>query len=152
MVDGKAYVIGGWEPSNDSVLPTVHEYDPATDTWAKKADMPTARYMLATCTVNKKIYAIGGYDFTTDGVKAVVEVYDPKTDTWEKKDDMPTPRLWIIGSVVNERIYLISGSKDGGFAPVPTVEEYTPEGWPFAMSVQDKLASKWGEIKRGKRG
>jgi len=39
----------------------VEEYDPAMDTWTRKADMPTARSALSTSAVNGKIYAIGGY-------------------------------------------------------------------------------------------
>ena len=36
------------------------EYDPATDTWEKKADAPTTRYAHSIVTVNGRIYAIGG--------------------------------------------------------------------------------------------
>ncbi|HIE28792.1 TPA: hypothetical protein EYP66_16055 [Candidatus Poribacteria bacterium] len=45
--------------------------------------------------------------------------------------------------------YAIGGV--GGFNPfskVATVEKYTPEGWPFAVSPQCKLAVTWGKIKR----
>ena len=41
--DGKIYVIGGARP----IFRTVEVYDPATDTWTRKADMPTARWALA---------------------------------------------------------------------------------------------------------
>jgi hypothetical protein len=39
-VNNKIYAIGGY---SGSVLRTVEEYDPATDTWTRKADMPTPR-------------------------------------------------------------------------------------------------------------
>jgi len=41
-VDGVIYAIGGSEglPAGDRDLSTVEAYDPATDTWATKADMP----------------------------------------------------------------------------------------------------------------
>jgi hypothetical protein len=38
----------------------VEVYDPATDTWTKKPDMPTARGELSACAVGGKIYAMGG--------------------------------------------------------------------------------------------
>ena len=41
-------------------IPTIEEYDPMTDTWTKKADMPTARFAPATSAVNGFIYVIGG--------------------------------------------------------------------------------------------
>ena len=67
------------------------EYDPKTDTWTAKADMPTARMMTATAVVGGKIYVIGGAE-SFFFPSAAVEVYDPVTDTWEQKADMPNPR------------------------------------------------------------
>ena len=75
-VDGKIYVIGGWDAWNDPTpLATVEVYDPATDTWEGKADMPTARGTLATAVLDGKIYAMGG---SLGGSSySTVEVYDP---------------------------------------------------------------------------
>jgi len=44
VVNGKIYVIGGVssEPGWEG-LSNVEEYDPATDTWTRKADIPGAR-------------------------------------------------------------------------------------------------------------
>ena len=56
--NGKIYAIGGGLQGVG--FSTVEEYDPATDTWTKKADMPTGRFALSTSVVNGKIYAIGG--------------------------------------------------------------------------------------------
>ncbi len=64
VVNGKIYAIGGshqWHALNDYTgLSTVEEYDPVTNKWAKKADMPTARYFLSTSVVKGKISVIGG--------------------------------------------------------------------------------------------
>ena len=70
--------------------PILEEYDPKTDTWTRKADMPTPRYYLASCELEGKVYAIGGI---VDGINAssVVEIYDPVVDTWIKGKDMLTP-------------------------------------------------------------
>jgi hypothetical protein len=76
-VSGKIYVIGGTNFISALALSTVEEYVPATDTWTKKADMPTPRLDLALSEVNGYIYAIGelrsGSVFST--VEAV-EAYD----------------------------------------------------------------------------
>ncbi|MBI1925874.1 hypothetical protein HYR99_16690 [Candidatus Poribacteria bacterium] len=54
----------------------MEEYDPATDTWTKKSDMPTARGSVSTSAVNGKIYTIGG-DNVHDGPPfSTVEEYD----------------------------------------------------------------------------
>jgi RNA polymerase sigma factor (sigma-70 family) len=126
VVDGKIYAIGGTlgNPTNWVCIPTVEEYNPATDTWTKKADMPTLRGGLSTSVVNEKIYAIGG------ALKPViltpsVEEYDPKTDTWTKKANIPTARAWLSTSVVNGKIYAIGGSLNANVS-VSTVEVYEP--------------------------
>ncbi len=127
VVNGKIYAIGGRSDAigGRSGLKKVEEYDPATDTWTEKADMPTGRLFLASSVVDGKIYAIGGY--VSHGLNpklAAVEEYDPATDTWTKKADMPGPRGGLGTSVVNGRIYAVGGNGSGGY--IATVWEYDP--------------------------
>ena len=72
----------------------VEVYDPATDGWSRKTDMPTARSFAGTAVVDGKIYAMGGSAGArlNEPALAVVEMYDPATDTWTRKADMPAPR------------------------------------------------------------
>jgi N-acetylneuraminic acid mutarotase len=113
VVDGKIYVIGGdiwdgkWIPTS-----TVEAYDPETDTWTRKADMPTARWGLATCAFNGKVYAIGGYPTTGFTGLTTVEVYDPVTDTWTRKADIPLGVALFNAHEVNGKIYAIGGRPD----------------------------------------
>ena len=88
---------------------TVAVYDPATDTWEKKAEMPTRRCGLSTIVLNGKIYAIGGFDNDAIKLLPTVEVYNPKFNRCEKKADMPTARCCFAASVVNGKIYAIGG-------------------------------------------
>jgi N-acetylneuraminic acid mutarotase len=145
VVDGKIYVFGGYSGGN--VLSTVEVYDPATDKWEKKADMKVGRTLYSAEVVNGKVYFIGGWDAAEVPLAAVLE-YDPAPDIWSKKADMPAPRYELATSVVNGKIYAIGGFGGGEEVGVATVEEYTPEGWPFAVSPQGKLVTTWGEIKR----
>src|SRR2546426_8663256 len=55
---GQLYAIGGYDGSGNSAA--VEVYDPATNTWTKKAPLPTPRDHLAAATVGGKVYAIGG--------------------------------------------------------------------------------------------
>lgn len=76
-----------------------------------------------------------------------MEVYDPAVDGWVQKKNMPIPRYGLSTSVVKGKIYLIGGIQIR-LIPLATVVEYTPEGWPFSVSFEGKLAITWGEIKR----
>ena len=150
VVNGKIYAIGGGGAAGVGGSSTVEEYDPVTNTWTKKADMPTPRDSLSASVLNGKIYVLGG----NDGHElSTLEEYDPVKDTWAKKTDMPTARAGSSSAVINGRIYVISGSTIDPNNPgcyweeglLPTVEEYTPEGW--QISPNGKLPSKWGKLK-----
>ena len=127
-INEKIYAIGGGGTGPKGkffdILSVVEEYNPATDTWTKKADMPTARIGLSVTAVNGKIYAIGGGDTKTNKVLPTVEVYDTETDTWIKKEDMPLARTYVSTAAVNGRIYVIGGAKQflfWGMQAVPLI-------------------------------
>ncbi|MYC77375.1 sigma-70 family RNA polymerase sigma factor [Candidatus Poribacteria bacterium] len=120
VVDGKIYAIGGEEVEKIKVykgwvnkiknLPTVEMYDPSTDTWTQKADMPTARSYFSTSVMDGKIYAIGGTSIFNEQYRLeTVEVYDPSTDIWTKARDMNQARSCAALSVVNGEIYAMGG-------------------------------------------
>jgi N-acetylneuraminic acid mutarotase len=127
VVDGKIYAIGGtgspafWA----GFCPTVEVYDPLTDTWSEKADMPTARLALATSVVDGKIYAIGGASASWGGL-STVEVYDPAADTWTTKTPVPTTRFALATSVVDGKIYAIRGGTGQPRRLFSVVEAYDP--------------------------
>jgi N-acetylneuraminic acid mutarotase len=86
VVNGKIYSIGGYNSVDVCRIPAtqkVEEYDPSTDTWTIKEDMPTARHGLSISAVDGKIYVIGGHPVLCEGELSTVEVYDPLTDTWD---------------------------------------------------------------------
>ena len=58
VVNGKIYVIGGW--NGYSALTSMEEYDPTTDGWRDVTSMPVARYAIGYGVLDNKIYAIGG--------------------------------------------------------------------------------------------
>ena len=59
----------------------LEEYYPVTDTWSRKADMPTKRNSMGVAVVNGKIYVIGGVNANTCDL-STVEEYDTATDKW----------------------------------------------------------------------
>ena len=130
VVDGKIYAIGGSKGSIGCCsLDTgpVEVYDPGTNTWVKKPNMPAPRGGHAAGVVRGKIYLVGG----GGGGKYVsaVSEYDPATGTWEEKADIPTKRSVLAASVVNNKIYAIGGAGPNWAAGeiFSIVEEYDPK-------------------------
>jgi N-acetylneuraminic acid mutarotase len=160
-VEGKIYVIGGMTVYRGPRLATVEEYDPATDTWTQKADIPAPRAGMATSVVNRRIYAVGGSG--NGGYIATVWEYDPATDTWTTKADMPTKRNLASASVVNGKIYCLGGQRDNEFPTHSTVEEYDPvtdtwtkkadmpttRAWGSASVVDEKIYAFGGYARKG---
>jgi N-acetylneuraminic acid mutarotase len=132
VVNDKIYVIGGTATetafANGKPIAAVEEYDPATDTWTRKSDMPEPRgYIYGSHpVVDGKIYIIGG------GKTAVsrVDVYDPATDTWSRAADMPTARMLYARVAWNGKIYTFGGMTGTLGSSSPTVnvtEVYDPQ-------------------------
>ena len=125
-VNGIIYVFGGYSAKDQKIVnmkfPTVVEaYDPQTDTWSRKQDMPVPRIHFGLGVVAEKVYIIGGKTDIRKGITNRVDIYDPATDTWAKAPQMPVQRDLDFDSaaVANNRIYVIGG------AP-PIIEEYNP--------------------------
>jgi N-acetylneuraminic acid mutarotase len=133
VVDGKIYAIGGWgydrpEGGWESTDPTatgqdfstVEVYDPKTDTWATRADMPTPRSHMTVSAVGGKTYAIGGGARIVAGrsgeFRPLLEAYDTATNRWARAPDLPTPRSALSSSVVDGRIYVMGGAFGRGSA------------------------------------
>jgi N-acetylneuraminic acid mutarotase len=96
VVGGKIYAIGD-APGHGDPLSLTEQYDPITDSWIGKKDMPTARYCLSTSAVNEMIYAIGGSINTKIFGKAgtgvsTVEEYDPETDSLAQSGRHANPK------------------------------------------------------------
>ena len=149
VVDGKIYAIGGAERKKFPVgpgwgysskhLPVVEMYDPATDTWAQKADMPVPRAG-STCVVDGKIYIIGGMATNRKEWRLdIVDVYDPAMDTWAKATNMNHARSGASVSVVDGKIYAMGGT---GWPQIPN------HPGPFLSSAEvfDPKTNRWTEI------
>lgn len=141
VVDGKIYVMGGYagkdnHGKNFKFLKAVEMYDPQTDTWVRKQDLPIPRIQFGVGAVDGKIYAIGGLLDPKEkkpglqGRLDIVEVYDPVSDTWAKRADMPTRRDGFATAVIDDTIYAIGGSGwpqvGAGGPPLGTIEVYEP--------------------------
>lgn len=128
VTGGRLYVIGGYRQSGLSVwhpVATVYAYDPATDTWAERAPMPTARGALSVTVHDGKLYAIGGYDGKANS--AAVEVFDPVRNLWAPRAPLPTPRDHLATATVAGTLYAIGGRLNGDYRRnLSVMEAYDP--------------------------
>lgn len=84
---GEREALGPSEPSV-SLTPSDAPTAAATNLWAAKASMPTARHALAAGEVNGVLYAVGG---TYGPVVTTVEAYPPGTNGWVSRAPLPEP-------------------------------------------------------------
>jgi len=148
-VDGKMYVIGGGTRSESVSLPTlalqsVEVYDPATDTWTKKADMPRPGGTGSCCVTDGIIYYAGGGDAPiigtgTDRGVPLVDAYNPATDTWMTTAPMLTARAFFSICATSGRVYALGGCL-GAYdsSELSSVEAYDPatDTWCWMPDMQ----------------
>jgi len=125
QIGGMVYAVGGY--AGLRTYPTVNEaYDPASNTWATKTPMLTARDLSGTngAVVAGKMYVIGGN--ASGYCTNANEAYDPKTDRWTTRSPMPTPRCHLAVVALNGLIYAVGGANTSGSIRYQVVEVYNP--------------------------
>ena len=127
-VGNRLYVVGGFTASLFSLwqpVASVYAYQPATDAWVERAQMPTPRGALAVVEFEGKLFAIGGYD--GNGNSAAVEVYDPANNSWSTRSPLPTPRDHLAVAAVGQKIYAIGGRLNRDYGRnLAVTESYDP--------------------------
>jgi hypothetical protein len=139
VYNGKLYVFGGYDQTSGDPRTETYEYDPSTNTWAQKANMPTARWGPIAVEFNGKIYVFSG---TAAGVN---EVYDPVLNTWETKSPMPSGfNQGLMGVRYGDRIHLFYHTLHYEYNPatdtyVAKTSMPTPRRWSTVAVVGDKI-------------
>ncbi len=151
VVAGKIYAIGGTadvQPEAPWRVDLVEVYDPATNTWTKRVDMPTRRKSVRASVIRDTIYVIGGSGWPPAGgggpFLGTIEVYESRINKWTKRPEMPNPRMVFFSVVIDEKIYLIGGLRASDRHPAP-VEVYEPatERW-RVISARSTIKSPFG--------
>jgi N-acetylneuraminic acid mutarotase len=112
------YVFGGcsgFNPTSGYPINCTHAnevFNPATDSWEKRAPMLTARAELQANVVNGKIYLIGG-TLPSGDISNASEVYDPSSNSWSSALPIPYPVGLYASAVLNNKIYIEGGGQSG---------------------------------------
>jgi len=110
-VNGILYAIGGYHrvlPAPFEMTQAVEAYDPVTDSWTTKADVPFAEFSSAAVAAGGFIYVIGGANF--NGETPAVQRYDPVTNTWTRVKDLELPVAGKAAAAFNGRIFAMGGT------------------------------------------
>jgi N-acetylneuraminic acid mutarotase len=113
-VGDRIYITGGYDRANATraISRQTLEYDPGSDSWSRRADMPFPRGAHGTAVVGGRIYVVGGLGPTSRD-QAMVMVYDPRADSWDTGAPMPIQSEHLAVSAVAERVLAISGRFKG---------------------------------------
>jgi hypothetical protein len=110
VVGGKLYAFGGYTDNTFTPTARVDAYDPSTNTWQQRANLPVAATHMGVATDGTDVYFAGGYPIGSGGTgqtfsTAAVWKYSPSTDTWSSLPDLPAPRgggaLALVGRVLH---------------------------------------------------
>jgi N-acetylneuraminic acid mutarotase len=99
-------------------------YDPATNTWFTRAQMPTPRMETRGAAIAGRFYVVGGRSASGSLYRDAVEAYDPVANSWSTRADMIAPRAGFGVGAVNGILYVVGGRNQ--FGTLRLNERYTP--------------------------
>ncbi len=138
------YVVGAYTGTccdAENGISHVWTYNPQTDTWSQKHEIPVDRRRGSTGAVlfNNKIYIIGGIEGghgTPATAYSWFDEYDPATGQWKVLPNAPRVRDHFHATVFNGKLYLIGGrntsvaSITGATIGEVDVYDFTTNTWP----------------------
>jgi N-acetylneuraminic acid mutarotase len=113
-LNNKVYFSGG---KTNSTVFSIHEaYDPITNNWITKANLPNTLWSGASVTLNNKIHFLGGTNSLGQYLPnfSTHYVYDENNNSWSTALPLLNNRSNHAAVVVNNKIYVIGGNDNIG--------------------------------------
>lgn len=138
-VNGKGYVCGGY--TGGPIIRETWEFDPVSNAWTQKADMPDDNNGAAGFAIGNYGYIAGGYNYNSSEMD-VLWSYDPLNNLWNAKTPFVTARAnGALAWSIDGKGYIGCGW-DG--------MDHTSDVWEY-----DPVADAWTQVASfpgGKRG
>lgn len=127
--DNKLWIFGGWRQEGSAVS-DLYVYDPATDSYEKKADCPEGLGYHTAAVYDNHMYIHGGYSLNTGNICDNLWQYSLYNNTWVQKADGPLKSHSHVATFdESSGIMYVSGGYSGGF--------YTGQGiGPYLSSLR----------------
>ena len=121
----KGYISTGTNGTPFSFFKDLQEYDPASNTWSNKADLPIPIRGATGFTTDSSLFITTGsspYGFVTD-----LYEWNRSTNAWGMKSPLPSgeERSAAVGFSINQKGYIATGH-DPTFSPLNDIWEYDP--------------------------
>jgi N-acetylneuraminic acid mutarotase len=148
VIDGRLYVSGGANNKED-LTKTLFVYDPATNSWTRKADMPRPGACGAQGVIARKLYVYIGCP--GEGQEHQFFHYDPATDRWTTLSKPPSQHATPAAGVINGRFYLVGGAQSFS-QPNLAVHVYDPVSriWTSRASLPSEQTGAVAGVLNGK--
>ncbi|MES2132739.1 MAG: gliding motility-associated C-terminal domain-containing protein [Bacteroidota bacterium] len=109
-INNKGYIGGGMAMVGSALLTDFWEYDPVTDIWTQKANMPGRRAALGFNIGSKGYICFGLLNSGGTSISNQLFEYDPVSNIWTQKTPFPVnPRLKAVGFSINNKGYVGTG-------------------------------------------
>ena len=132
VINGKIYVTGGLTSYRNYRAETFM-YDPATNTWTRKRDMPGYTWGGITGVINNKLYVLtcdgGDEDCYLDTVPLSLFRYDPATDQWTSLGLSPAQQGEPMGGVIGGKLYFTGDTGPNGTGARLTAYDAASNSW-----------------------
>ena len=133
VINNTAYLINGWQTTNQITNDSLYRYDEQNDTWISVSLYPgSPAYTCASFVLNDKLYVGIGYAPYTNELWE----YDPATDIWAQKANFPgSYRQNCTAFVINNIAYVGLGAD--GLDAFNDIYSYDPQSdsWIFVTNL-----------------
>ncbi len=143
------YLFGGYSVAEDGTevsTPETLAFDPITEEWTRRADMPTpVDDAVAFAYQDRYIYLVSGWH--DDGNVSAVQVYDTQEDAWFRATDYPGALVFgHSGGMVDGKIVIADGVAVTGMVDGKRQFSLIDEAWIGSIDLDDPSEIRWAEI------
>jgi N-acetylneuraminic acid mutarotase len=104
----KLYICGGGQGSN--VFNDCWKFDPITELWTQKADMPGPRIYHTAIGFDDDIFVVGGASSSAGSGDSIVYRYKISSNSWLTETPIPTPRGSSMLAIHDDWLYVMCGA------------------------------------------